>query len=388
MHATRHALLLTVAAIRSIPERLGTSAVTVISISTVMGVLVAMLALGQGLEGMVQAGVRADQAVVLSSGAQSALQSSLPKTILGSIADKPGIRRDAAGKPLVAGAIFIFIDAVNRQNQRGTVSLYSATPEWREIWPEVHMIEGRFFRPGLHELIVSDRVRQRFRHLDVGDEVRVRGTPWKIVGAYKSSTSAFDNSVVGDADTVLSAFPQATFNVVNAIVDSPSAFATFAKAVTSDPTLSAEVKTLAESNDDIIKPLRQLLDFISYFLGGLMGLGAACGALASLYAAVDARTGEIATFRAIGFGAVPVVVSVLAEGLVLAIPAALLGAGIDWYLFNRHIVVAQGITFTMAVTPNLVVIALCWALCIALIGGVLPSIRAARLPVATAMRAG
>jgi putative ABC transport system permease protein len=118
-----------------------------------------------------------------------------------------------------------------------------------------------------------------------------------------------------------------------------------------------------------------------------MGLGAACGALASLYASVDARKVEIATLRAIGFGAVPVLVSVLAEGLLLALPAALVGAGIDWYLFNKHVVVAAQITFPMAVTPHLVVIALFWALSIAVLGGILPSIRAARLPVATAMRA-
>jgi putative ABC transport system permease protein len=388
MHALRQLWLLTVAAIGGIPGRLGTSAVTVISIATVMGVLVAMLALGQGLEQLVQGDVRADQVVVLSSGAQSALQSSLPKTILGSIADKPGIKRDEEGKPLVAGAVFMFINAVNRQNQRGVVSLYSVTPQWRKITPGVYVIEGRFFRPGLHELIVSDLMRQRFRGLDVGDEVRVRGSVWKIVGAYKSSVSAFEDSVIGDADTMLSAFPHASFNAVNVILESPSAFTTFKNAVTSDPTLMAEVKTQAESNENIIKPRRQLLDYISYFLGGLMALGAACGALASLYAAVDARTGEIATLRAIGFSSIPVVVSVLAEGLLLAIPAALLGAGIDWYLFNNHVVVAGGITFPMAVTPHLVVVSLSWALSIAIVGGILPSIRAARLPVATAIRAG
>jgi putative ABC transport system permease protein len=387
MRAVRQAWALSVSAVRSIPERLGTSAVTVISITTVMGVLVAMLALGQGLEQLVQTGVSADQAVVLSSGAQSAVDSTLPKTILGSILDKPGIKRDAEGKPLAASTVFMFINAVNRQNQRGTVSLFSVTPEWRTMNPGVHIIDGRYFQAGLHELIVSDLMRQRFRHLEVGDEVRVRGTPWKIVGAYKSDSTALEDSLIGDADTMLSAFQQSTVNVVDVILQSPSEFATFKRAVTSDPTLMANVKTLAEDNEDLIKPRRKLLDFVSYFLGGLMGLGAACGALASLYAAVDARKVEIATLRAIGFSAIPVVVSVLAEGLLLAVPAALLGATIDWYLFNGHVVVAQQITFPMAVTLHLVVVSLCWALAIALIGGILPSIRAARLPVATAMRA-
>jgi putative ABC transport system permease protein len=387
MQAIRYMWVLTVAAIRSIPERLGTSAVTVVSIATVMGVMVAMLALGQGLAELVATDAGLDQVVVLSRGAQSALQSYLPRTIVGSIADKPGIKRDAEGKPIATGAVFMFINEVNRQNQRGTVSLYSVTPGWRTNNPDVRLLEGRFFQPGLHELIVSDLMRKRFRHLEVGDEVRVRGTPWKIVGAYQGP-KAFNDSLIGDAETVLSAFPQSSYNVVNVVLESPRAFATFKQAVTGDPTLMVDVKTQAESNEAILKPQRQLLDYISYFIGGLMGLGAVCGALASLYAAVDARRVEIATLRAIGFSAMPVVVSVLAEGLFLAIPAALLGAGVVWYLFNNHIVVASGITFSMAVTPHLVVIALCWALSIALIGGILPSIRAARLPVATALRAG
>jgi putative ABC transport system permease protein len=387
MRTLRQAWLLTIASIRSIPARLSTSLITVISITTVMGVLVAMLALSEGLERFIQADIDANTVVVLSRGAQSALDSSLPKTILGSIANKPGIKLDANGKPEVTATVFMFINAVNRQNQRGTVSLFSVTPEWVTINPEVHIVAGRFFRAGLQELIVSDLIRARFRHFDVGDEVRVRGTPWKIVGAYHSTATALENSVIGDADTVLAAFPQATFNVVDAVLESPSAFASFKSAVVNDPTLKADVKTQRESSEDIIKSRRKLLDFISFFLGGLMGLGAACGALASLYASVDARKVEIATLRAIGFGGLPVVGSVLAEGLLLAIPAALLGAAIDWYLFNNHIVVAAGITFPMAVTPHLVVIALCWALSIALLGGILPSIRAARLPVATAMRA-
>ena len=387
MRPLRQVSLLTVASVRSIPQRLGTSLVTVISIATVMGVLVAMLALSEGLETFVKADIDPNGVSVLARGAQSALDSSLPKTILASIVTKPGIKRDANGKPEATANVFMFLDAVRRENQRGTVSLFSVSPEWRIMNPEVHIVEGRFFRAGLHELIVSDLVRARFRHFEVGEEVRVRGTPWKIVGAYHSTATALEDSVIGDADTVLATFPQASYNAVNVILESPGAFATFKNAVVSDPTLMAEVKTQVEAAEDIIKSRRKLLDFISFFLGGLMGLGAACGALASLYASVDARKVEIATLRAIGFGGLPVVGSVLLEGLILAIPAALLGAGIDWYLFNKHVVVAAQITFPMAVTPHLVVIALCWALSIALLGGILPSIRAARVPVATAMRA-
>src|SRR6185437_10381388 len=178
-----------------------------------------------------------------------------------------------------------------------------------------------------------------------------------------------------------------TVNAVDVVLYSPGAFVTFKFAVMGELTLMVVEIAQAGAAEDIIKPVRRLLDFISYFLGGLMALGAACGALASLYASVDARKVEIATLRALGFRSAPVIISVLTEGMLLAVPAALIGAGIDWYLFNKHIVVANGITFPMAVTPHLVLIALCWALSIALIGGILPSIRAGRLPVAAAIRA-
>ena len=387
MRFISHALALSAAAIRGIPERLGTSLVTIISITTVMGVLVTMLALGEGIEFLSQNGVRTDRATVLASGAQSAMVSSLPRTAFASIADKPGIKRDAEGKPLATGVVLMVIDAVTTRNQRSGIGLWAAGSQWQKIFPELRVVEGRLFEPGLHELIVSERVRDRLKGMNVGDSVPVRGNPWKIVGVYHSTSSFFDNGVITDVETVLAAFPQSTYTSVTVVLDSASGFATLKKAVAADPTLSADVKTEAEANEAVTKGLRNVLDFVSYFIGSLMGLGAVCGALSSLYAAVEMRTGEIATLRALGFTSSPVVVSVLAEGMVLAVPAALLGAAIAWYLFKGHVVIANGVTFPMAVTPHLVWVSLAWALSIALIGGILPSIRAARMSVANAMRA-
>ncbi len=387
MHALRQTLVLTAAAIRSIPDRLGASLVTVIGITTVMGVLITMLALGEGVERLVKAGIRDDRAAVISKGAQSMLVSSLPHDALGKVVDKPGIKRDAQGKPLVSGVLFVFIDGVSKKNQRAGISVFAVGPQWRQIWPEVSLAEGRFFEPGLHELLVSERVRSRFKGMQLGDSVNARGSAWKIVGVFKSTSPTFDNSLIADADTVLAAFPQSSFAGIDVVLRSPATFGVFKKAVADDPTLAAQAQTEAEANEAIIKGIRTLLDFISYFIGTLMGIGAVCGALSSLFAAVDTRTREIATLRAIGFGSGPVVVSVLAEGMILAIPAALLGAGIAWFLFNGHVVVAVGVTFQMAVTAHLVVVSLGWSLSIALIGGFLPALRAADLPVATALRA-
>jgi putative ABC transport system permease protein len=279
------------------------------------------------------------------------------------------------------------IDGVTRKNQHGSIGFFAAGPQWRQIWPYVHVIEGRYFQPGLYELLVSETIRNRFKGVDLGDTVKARGIAWKIVGVYKDTGGFFDNALVADADTVIAAFPNTTYAALSVILNSPADFQTFKNAVTSDPTLSADVQTDQEANETVIKGLRSVLDFISYFIASLMGLGAVCGALGSLYTAVDSRTREIATLRAIGFGAVPVVTSVLAEGLILAIPAALLGAGIAWFVFNGSAVVAGGLTFHMAVTPHLVIVSLFWAIAIAAIGGLLPAIKAAALPVATALRA-
>jgi putative ABC transport system permease protein len=255
------------------------------------------------------------------------------------------------------------------------------------MWPDVQVVEGRYFEPGLHELLVSQRIRERFKGMDLGDTVKARGTAWKIVGVYRNTGGFFDNALVADADTVVAAFPQTTYAEVSVMLESPADFKAFKNAVTSDPTLSADVQTEDEGNEAVIKGLRGVLDFISYFIASLMAIGATCGALASLYAAVDSRTREIATLRAMGFRSGPVVMSVLAEGMVLAIPSALLGAGIAWFLFNGHVASVNGLSFHMTVTAHSVLVSLYWAIAITLIGGLLPAIRAARLPVATGLRA-
>jgi putative ABC transport system permease protein len=359
----------------------------VISITTVVAVLVTMLSLGRGVEQLARNTERPDRVGVIAGGSRNSLESALTRATYDKIVDKPGVKHDAQGRPIVSPVFVTIIDGILRTNKRGPIGFFAAGPQWRQIWTQVKVVEGRYFQPGLHELIVSQRIRNRFKGVDLGGTVKVNGIPWKVVGVYKDTDSFFDNSLVGDLDTVLAAFPQSSYASISVILDSPASFDTFKKAVTSDPTLSVTVQTDRESDEAVIQGQRSILDFISYFIGTLMGIGAACGALSSLYAAVDTRTREIATLRAIGFGSGAVVSSVLAEGLILAIPSALLGAAIAWFLFNGDAVVTGGLNIHMAVTSHEVLVALCWALAIATVGGFLPALRAAGLPVATALRA-
>jgi putative ABC transport system permease protein len=170
------------------------------------------------------------------------------------------------------------------------------------------------------------------------------------------------------------------------MLDSPAAYPQFKQAVLADPSLKVDVYTEAASRETAFKGLRGLLDFVSYFIGTLMAMGAVCAALSSLYASVDARGREIATLRALGFGATPVLASVLIEGMILALGAGIIAALFVWLIFNGKNISAVGLTFPLAVSPHLVLIAIIWALVIGLTGGLLPAIRAARLPVASAMR--
>jgi putative ABC transport system permease protein len=386
MRSLRLFFVLTVTALRSIPQRLGASLVTVVSITAVIGVLIALLALGEGLETFSQTGTRPDRVVILSNGATTSLDSSFAVNDVPKIIEKPGIRRDSQGKPMASGVVTQIIDGVTRKNQHGSIGVFAANNRWLEIWPEVHLLAGRYFQPGLHEMVVSEVIRQRFKGVDIGDEVKLHSSSWTIVGVFKGNGGFFDDALVTDADTVLSSLPQTTYSSVGAILESPATFAVLKQAEGSDPTLKAQVLTDSEANEVVIKSLRKVLDFVSYFIGGFMALGAVCGAVSSLYAAVSARTTEIATLRAIGFGAGPVVGSVLAEGVILAIPAALIGSAVAWALFNHDAVHVGGLNFQMNVTPHMLVVSIGWALGIALIGGLLPAIRAASLPVATALR--
>ncbi len=223
--------------------------------------------------------------------------------------------------------------------------------------------------------------------MQVGDRLRLRGSDWTVVGQFEAGGGLSQTVMIGDADTVLAAFDRNAFQNVSVELQSPAAFKRFKDALTSNPQLQVDVKPMSQYVKDQLAQITSLLNFVGYFVGVIMGVGAVFGAINTMYAAVDARAREIATLRAIGFGGGAVLVSVMVESLMLAVPGALLGAAGAWLLFNGHAANIASLSFPLAVTPGLVVLGIVWSLFIGLVGGFLPSIRAARLPVATALRA-
>ncbi|MGB6450384.1 MAG: ABC transporter permease [Steroidobacteraceae bacterium] len=384
MRYLRQTAALTMFALRSIPTRLGASLVTVIGIMTVVAVLVSLLSMGEGAQLWETGQSRPDRAVVLSHGALSAFQSRITHQQISVLSHEPGVKHDVDGTPLVTSGRMIGVDVVTKANERGTLYLVGQTN--RRVYPEIHMLAGHWPRSGLHELAVSKVAQRLDQGVEMGDHIDIRGSQWTIVGVFEDAKGVFEQVLFGDGETVLSAFGQDSYQQFVVMLTSPAAFQQFKQAVLADPSLQVDVYTEAANRETTFKGLRGLLDFVSYFIGTVMAMGAVCAALSSLYASVDARRREIATLRAIGFGSNAVLASVLIEGMLLALGAAIVGALIAWIIFDGKVIKAEGLTFPLYVSPHLVLISIIWALVIGLVGGLLPALRAARHPLAFAMQ--
>jgi putative ABC transport system permease protein len=257
-----------------------------------------------------------------------------------------------------------------------------------ELRPEFRLVSGRMFERGTHEMIVGVGAQQQFANLDVGDKVIMQDGEWTIVGTFETGGDLLEGQLLGEIDTVLASRRQNGFGSITVQLESPESFDAFQAAVTAVPGLDVEVQRQQAFYERSAGQQGTFFTAIAYLLSGILGIGALFGTLNIMHSAVSSRAREIATLRALGFGATPVAVSVLAEALFLATIGALIGSAVAWVLFSGNRNSFGGfIVFELAVTPMLLVIGLVWALTIALLGGLVPAIRAAQLPVATALRA-
>jgi putative ABC transport system permease protein len=386
MNFVQQTQALTATALRSIGQRRGSSLVTIVGVTTVVGVLASLLAMSEGASIFTGKNTRPDEVVVLGRGAAAAPQSVLSRDAALVAGDGPGVKHAPDGTPYTTATSMVNVDAIRKDGTRGQIFLMGWTPGVALVQPEVKIIEGRNYKPAVHEVIVSDPIRKMYRGMDIGDHITLRGTEWTVVGVFAGSDSVGDSVLRADADTVMSTFGRTTFQQVLVILDSPADIPAYKQALESNPSVDVDVKTVAETFKAGFGQLNSLLDFLAYFVGAVMASGAVFGALNSLYASVDSRRRELATLRAIGFGGGPILLSVLIEGMALALPGAFLGAAIAWALYNGHVVSPGGLIFKLSVTPHVVWVAVVWALVIGLIGASLPAFRAVRVPVATALR--
>lgn len=377
--------------LRSIPERLGPSLVIVVGIAGVVGVLVALLSMSSGLDETLGSGGRTDQVVITRGGSNGELASFLAIGSATLIKQDPGIARAEDGTPLASSELIV-ITEVPRPGQRtgANVTLRGVEPVGLALRDGFRIVRGRLFRPGVQELIVGAGAASQFSGLDVGRTLRFRGSTWTVVGHFESG-GKYDSELWSDIGTVQGAWRRSGVSSILAQLKTPAVLPAMTARLKEDPQLDVEAKTQLDFYQGQSGQLTATIGVLAGIVALIMAFGATFGALNTMYSAVSARTREIGTLRALGFGASPVVASVMAEALLLSTSGGALGALFAYLVFNGYAVSTLGggftqVAFQFAVTPQLVGIGLGLAIGIGFIGGLAPAIRAARIPVTSALR--
>jgi len=386
--------------LKSIPERWGPSLVIVVGLAGVVAVFTALFAMAQGFASTLADRGRDDMALILRGGSSnSELNSVLTRDVATLITQVPGIRRGADGKPETATELVIISELPKKgepppaPGKRATgvnVTLRGVEASSFTLRPNLRIIEGRTFQPGLREVVVGRGVINAFAGAEVGNVVRMRGSDWTVVGVFESG-DASESEVWADVGTAQTSFGRSAFSSVLAVLDGDGAMDKLKAALAADPRLASDVTTQREYLGAQTRQFRTMIETLGWFLVVVMGLGAIFAALNTMYAAVASRAREIATLRALGFGSMPVLISVMAEALLLSALGGLIGAAIAYVLFNNVSLSTLGANFTQVVfsfkvTPALVLKGVIIAVVIGLLGGLLPAARAARLPITTALR--
>jgi putative ABC transport system permease protein len=379
--------------IKSIPERWASSLVIVIGLAGVVAVFTALLAMATGFESTLKASGRTDTALIMRGGSDAELNSAMDRDSSDLIEHGPGIRPGADGKPLASAEMMVIAELIRKDDVKNgaNITLRGVEPAAFALRPQLKMVEGRNFTPGLRELIVGRGVLRQFQGAELGKEVRMRGSDWTVVGVFESG-DAYESELWADINVTRTTFGRSGSSSVLAALDGADGLDKLKRGLAADPRLTVDVMSQQDYFSGQTKQFRQTIGVLAGVVTAIMALGAIFAALNSMYAAVATRSKEIATLRAIGFGALPVLVSVMIEALLLALIGGLLGALLAYALFNNLSVSTLGQNFTQVVfnfkvTPGLVVRGLIISLVIGMVGGFLPAIRAARLPIVEALRA-
>ncbi len=379
--------------LRSLRRRPASSAVAVVGITGVVLVFVAVLSIGEGFRRTLATTGSPDTAIVLRSGSPDEMSSGLSREETRWIAEAPGVARGPSG-PLASAELFVVVDLpLARTGTDANVPLRGVSPEAFAVRDDVRIVEGRAFTPGRREVVVGDGAHAAFSGLEIGRTLRWGQNDWTVVGRFDAHGTAPDSELWTDARVLQPAYHRGdTFQSVYVKLDSPQSFDAFVAALEADPRLNVRAVRETDFYAQQSRLLSGLIERLGFLIAGLMGIGAAFAAVNTLYTAVAARSREIATLRALGFRPGPVVVSVLAEALALGLAGGVVGGALAWALFNGFRASTMNwasfsqVAFAFAVTPRLLVSGVLLALAIGLVAGLLPALRAARLPVAVALR--
>lgn len=374
--------------IRSIPQRFWLSLSTVVAVALVVMVLLSFLAMANGFQRTLKSAGAADIAIVLRGGSQSEINSSIAREQVRLIEDGPGVARGPDGMPLVSAELYIVVDGIKRSSQtKANIPLRGIGEEGAALRKDVTLVAGRMFNPGANEIVVGKSLLSQFQGFDLGERVKFLTSQWTVVGVFAADGSVFESEIWGDLPVVQSLFNRNNvFQTVRARINGPAELAELKRYADTDPRLKLDVKSEQDYFAEQSSQTSDLIQKLGWPLAIAMALGALAGALNTMYSSVAARSVEIATLRAIGFGGLPAFVGTLTESLLLAGIGGVLGAVATYLVFDGFTASTLGAGFTQVVfsfklTPALIGQGLALALIVGLIGGLLPAIRAARLPI-------
>jgi putative ABC transport system permease protein len=380
--------------LRSVKERWTSAVVAVLGIAGTVGVFIAMLSLAYGFKATLVSSGSADNAMVRRAGSTSEMDSSISLDQIKIMEDFPGVAHASTGPLVTPEVVVIAPFPLRSTGTDANVQVRGVSPRALDVRTKIKMIEGRFYQPGLAELVVGRNVDKTYAGLSMGDSVKFGGGTWRVVGVFDAGGSAFDSEVWCDSHVLNQIYhrPENIYQSLTVHLDSPASLQQFKDAATADPRLTVDVSPEIEYYAKQSRTLTTLIVVLGGIVAIVMGIGAVFGALNTMYSAVAERSREIATLRALGFGAGSVVLSFMIEALLISLMGGLLGAvavlplnglttgAMNWQTFSH-------LAFAFRITPFLLGLGLIFALLMGILGGFFPALRAARRPVAPALRA-
>ena len=380
--------------LRSVKERWTSAIVAVLGIAGTVGVFIAVLSLARGFKATLVSSGSYDNAIVRRAGSTSEIDSNVPLDQVKILQDAPGVAREN-GQALISPEVVIIAPfPLITTGTDANVQARGISPKALEIRHKIKIVEGRMIQPGLYELMIGRNVSHTYAGLSMGSSVKFGGATWQVVGVFDAGGSAFDSELWCDAKLLKQAYhrPEEFFNSVTVHLSSPDALQQFKDAISADPRMSVDIMREVEYYEKQSTLLSTMIKWLGSIVAGIMAIGAIFGALNTMYSAVSERSREIATLRALGFGAGSVVFSFMIEALLISLVGGLLGAvavlplnglttgAMNWQTFSH-------LAFAFSITPALLGLGIIFALMMGILGGFFPAMRAARRPVASALRA-
>jgi putative ABC transport system permease protein len=378
----------------TIPARLSSSAVAIVGIAGVVVVFVSVLSIGAGFAAAMQGSGSAARALVMRTGADTELTSGLEGPDVDVIKQAPGIRREGSG-PLASAELYVILDVPKKStpDASANVPMRGIDAMGMEVREEVSLVAGRMFQFGTNEVIVGRAANGQFVNMNTGDTIVSGQNTWNVVGIFEADGGVAETEIWADVRTLQGAYRRGnTYQSVLVRLDSSDTFDMFRDWLTSNPQVNVAIRREDEYYAAQSVAMTRLIQTIGFGIAALMGIGAVFGAILTMYTAVATRAREIATLRALGFDTTSVLISVLIESLGLGAIGGIIGAAVAYLGFNGYQTSTMNfqtftqVAFAFRVTPELLGTGVFYALVMGLVGGLLPAIRASRLPIASALR--